>query len=386
MGLGGGIDKDITAEWEQLDINHQDRQHETEALPTHPVGCRSFPDNMTSCEMPSDQLWQTMPICIEPTLTKNPPRAVPYKSTSAVTSIHRSGKEPRHEFSQPLARNVLGHWPAIQAQVFRTQESTPPSLEPGKCSTCHSCIALVFLASLTLTGCYSEYYLTNPGTTPAIISPSTRSSHGGFPVYLATTRQELADENEPNPTYALSRALLQTGLYPAVHLVPPQGNFIEATLAVRVAENEDEQSGNIAKMVFTGASFFLLSAALPQTNHLDADYILDVNWPNAAHRRYSAHCGAYSYATIDKYRDVKNSAKELRQTACLNSLVNQMTADYPRMTQGIAYTPPKGMTTGQLTQWGRTRDPNQAKPDAVCTEVGLTPGTKSYSDCLSELK
>ena len=274
----------------------------------------------------------------------------------------------------------------MEGQVFRTQESTQPEVGPRTGTLRLANMALVFLASITLTGCYSGYYLTHPEMAPAIVTPSARSDHGGFPVYLASARQEPADENEPNPTYALSRALLQTGLYPAVHPVPPQGNFIEANLAIRIAENEDEQSANIAKMVFTGASFFLLSAALPQTNHFEADYTLDIDWPNAAHRRYSAHCGAYSYATIDKYRDVQGSAKALRQTACLNSLVNQMTADYPRMTQGVAYIPPKGMTTGQLTQWGRTRDPNQAKPDAVCTEVGLTPGTKSYSDCLSELK
>jgi hypothetical protein len=63
-----------------------------------------------------------------------------------------------------------------------------------------------------------------------------------------------------------------------------------------------------------------------------------------------------------------------------------MSEDYPRMMKGKIFTPPKGMTTGQMTQWGRVRDPNQAKPEAVCTEVGLTPGTKSYGDCLDELK
>lgn len=248
---------------------------------------------------------------------------------------------------------------------------------------------LLLLCLLTLNGCYSGYYLTTAETDSGTVRayPKTQDIQK-FPVYVASVIDDQADETEDQAgtTYALGRSLGKTGLYPAVHVVPPQGDFIEANLAIRPITNEDEQAANTAKMVFTGSSLFLFAAALPQTNHFDADYTLHVNWPNHGERRYRAHCGAYSYATIDKYRDVQRSAKDLIQTACLNSLVNQMSEDYPRMMKGKIFMPPKGMTTGQLKQWGRVKDPNQAKPEAVCTEVGLTPGTKSYGDCLAELK
>ncbi len=248
-------------------------------------------------------------------------------------------------------------------------------------------LALLLFHLFTLSGCYSGYHLTSAEKDSGSIQNHSRTPDtDSFPVYLASATNEPEDEGETSQTYGFSKALQATGFYSAVHIVPPQGNFIEAKLAGRLTTNEDEQAANIAKIVFTGASLFLLSAALPQTNHFDADYTLDVTWPNHAQRRYKAHCGAYSYATIDKYRDVQRSAKDLRQTACLNSLVNQMSGDYPRMMEGTVYAAPKGVTTGQLTQWGRIKDPNQAKPEAVCTEVGLTPGTKSYGDCLSELK
>ena len=248
-------------------------------------------------------------------------------------------------------------------------------------------IALLLFQLFTLSGCYAGYHLTSAEKDSGSIQNHSRTSDtDSFPVYLASATNEPEDEGETSLTYGLSKALQATGLYSAVHIVPPQGNFIEAKLAVHSSTDEDEQLANIAKMALTGASFFLLSAALPQTNHFDADYTLDVNWPSRAQRRYRAHCSAYSYATIDKYRDVQRSAKDLRQTACINSLVNQMSKDYPRMMEGRVYVGPKGMTTGELTQWGRNKDPNQAKPEAVCTEVGLIPGTKSYGDCLSELK
>lgn len=243
-------------------------------------------------------------------------------------------------------------------------------------------LAVLLLTPLTLSGCYSGYYLTAADKdSGSVLDHSNGVGARGFPAYISSA----ADEGESSPPYALARSLQSTGLYSAVYIAPPQGDFIEAKLSIMSKVHEEEQAANIAKMILTGASFFLLSGALPQTNHFDAEYMLDVTWPNHTKRSYTAHCGAYSYATIDKYRDVQRSAKELKQAACINSLTNQMSADYPRLMKGFAYTPPKGMTTGQLTQWGRAQDPNQAKPEAVCTEVGLTPGTKSYSDCLSEL-
>ncbi len=248
--------------------------------------------------------------------------------------------------------------------------------------------AFLLLGSLVLGlgGCYSGYYLTAANQdSEKVLDRSKAGGAGGFPVYISAATREPADEGETSPLYAFARSLQETGLYPTIHVVPPQGAFIEARLSIVPAVHEDEQAANAAKMVLTGASFFLLSGALPQTNHFDAHYTLEVVWPSQAKRHYTAHCGAYSYATIDKYRDVQRSAKALEQSACLNSLANQMSADYPQMTGSAVYTPPGGMTTGQLTQWGRAKDPNQAKPDAVCSEVGLTPGTKSYSDCLSEL-
>ena len=313
-----------------------------------------------------------MPTCIEPRHHAHPPRSPVDRVTNLLQAALRLGNKLRWKLTRLPARKIL-------------QSSS--SAKAIGLSSRHSRIALILFSSLALTGCYSGYYLTSPTAAPAI-APTTTNARGNerFPVYLASVTQEPADESEPNPAYAMRRALLQTGLYPAVHLVPPQGQFIKANLAIHIAENAEEQSANIAKMVLTGASFFLLAAALPQTNHFDADYTLDIDWPNASHRRYSAHCGAYSYATLDKYRDVQQSARELRQTACLNSLVNQMSGDTDRMTRGSRYIPPKGITTGQLTQWGRVKDPNQARPDAVCTEVGLAPGSTSYTDCVSELK
>ena len=328
-----------------------------------------------------------MPTRIEPRHHGNPPRTTFARVRHLLLAALQQRKVPRHELTRPQVRSIPDPSPSAEAGQFHISKFFPSPAKRFGVPLRHCRIALILFTSFALTGCYSGYYLTSPAAVPAIASTPTNSgSNDHFPVYLASVTQEPADESEPNPAYAISRALLQTGLYPAVHLVSPQGQFIKANLTIRMVENNEEQSANIAKMVFTGASFFLLSAALPQTNHFDADYTLDIDWPNASHRRYSEHCGAYSYATLDKYRDVQQSARELRQSACLNSLVNQMSADNLRMTRGTRYTPPKGMTTGQLTQWGRTRDPNQARPDAVCTEVGLAPGTTSYADCVNELK
>jgi len=243
-------------------------------------------------------------------------------------------------------------------------------------------LGLWLLGGLSLSGCYSGYYLTRAAPDAAVVHEGgDPRKNDGFPVYLASVTANPPGE-AAHTQYALARKLETAGRYSGVYLLSPPGRVIEARLKVDTSPQEDQEAWNLGKMVLSGLTAFLLTPALPQTLDYDSVYTLRVTWPNAQTSRYTAACGAHSYATLDKYRDVQNLARALNESSCLNSLVNQMSADYPRMAGNAVYTPPNGTTTSQLEKNSPSRNQDSPTPGDVCQVLGYRPGSKTYTDCL----
>lgn len=243
-------------------------------------------------------------------------------------------------------------------------------------------LGLWLLGGLSLSGCYSGYYLTRAAPDAAIVHErGDPRSNDGFPVYLASVTV-----NPPgvavHTQYELARKLETAGRYSGIYLLSPPGRVIEARLKVDTSPQEAQEAWNLCKMVLSGLTAFLLTPALPQTLDYDSVYTLQVTWPNDKTSQYTAACSAHSYATLDKYRDVQNLAQALNESSCLNSLVNQMSADYPGMIDKAVYTSPNGTTTSQMEKSGSSRTQDSPTPGDVCQVLGYRPGSKMYSDCL----
>lgn len=242
-------------------------------------------------------------------------------------------------------------------------------------------LGLWLIAGLSLSGCYSGYYLTKAAPDATVVHERGEPrKNDGFPVYLASVIAHPPDE-AAHTQYALARKLETAGRYSGVYVVTPPGRVIEARLEVDTSPQEAQEAWNLSQMVLSGLTAFLLTPALPQTLDYDSVYTLRVTWPNNKTSQYTAACGAHSYATLDKYRDVQDLARVLKESSCLNSLVNQMSADYPRMVGNAVYTPPNGTTTSQLEKSSPSRNQGPT-PGDVCQVLGHRPGSKAYTDCL----
>ena len=243
-------------------------------------------------------------------------------------------------------------------------------------------LGLWLISGLSLSGCYSGYYLTRSAPDSAMIHERGQlRQQVGFPVYLPAVIARPPNEDS-NTQYELARKLGATGLYPGVYVVSPPGRAITARLEVETSPQEAQEDWNLAKMVLSGLTAFLLTPALPQTRDDESVYTLRVDWPNGKTTQYTAACSAYSYATLDKYRDVQYSAKALKESSCLNSLVNRMSADHPMMVAHAAYWPPDGTTTSQLEKTRPSELKESPSPEDVCRVLGYRPGSKPYADCL----
>jgi hypothetical protein len=243
-------------------------------------------------------------------------------------------------------------------------------------------LGISLLCGFSLSGCYSGYYLTRTAPDAAEVHGRAHSrENGGFPVYLASITSKPPDD-QTNIRYDLARKLVSTGLYPDVYVMSPPGVAIEARLDIETQPQDAQEAWNMVKMVLSGLTAFLLSPALPQTHDFDSVYTLRVIWPSKAGTIYSASCNAHSYATLDQYRDVQNLAKQLQESACLSSLVNRMSADYPKMIGGAVYIPPRGTTTSQVEQGHPSRMKNAPSPQDVCKVLGYEGNSKSFIDCM----
>lgn len=248
-------------------------------------------------------------------------------------------------------------------------------------------LGTILIIASALCGCYSGNYLTHaPPDSSHVQARAPSGGRPGFPVYIASVTTNQTEDAGTAP-YDLARTLERTGLFSTVSAVPSEGDYIEANLDIATAPQDGQAAFNIAKMVLAGLSAFLLSGVLPQTNTYDSVDRLRVRWPSRVERTYVAACGAYSYATLDKYREIQKSTWALNQAACLNALANQMGADYLPMTAGLGYARPAGSTTSQVeSSQAAAASPNRPAPEAVCTVLGYQRGSAAFNGCLAGLK
>ena len=243
-------------------------------------------------------------------------------------------------------------------------------------------LGLWLIFGLSLSGCYSGYHLTRSAPDSVMIHERGQPRQPvGFPVYLPAVIARPPDEDS-HTQYELARKLGATGLYPGVFVVSPPGRAIAARLEVETSPQEAQEDWNLAKMVLTGLTAFLLTPALPLTLDDDSVYSLQVDWPSGQTTRYTAACGTHAYATLDKYRNAQQSAKALKESSCLNSLVNQMSKDHPGRVGNAVYTPPSGTTTSQMEKSSPSAIQDDPSPEDVCQVLGYRPGSKPYADCL----
>ena len=110
----------------------------------------------------------------------------------------------------------------------------------------------------------------------------------------------------------------------------PEPPFINANLAI--TEIYDAHSvSNGFKRFFTWLTVFTLAPVLPLEFDVEDTLQLLVTWPGGRSSSYSANCAASAYGTIDRAKESDLKALWENGGLCLNSIVNQMSADYPRM-------------------------------------------------------
>lgn len=188
---------------------------------------------------------------------------------------------------------------------------------------------------VTLTGCYAGSSLTRiPENSDKIIraSDANKSKLPGFISSInVTNNSAVANVNDGFEKRVLGH-LQQTNYFSdviyGVYSKRPETPYIE--LSLNVNENVDLNTGsNMTKAFFTGFTLFLLAPALPVTYDFDTSFTLLAMRAGGAQREYKASCASSAYGTFPYVSAVQefNKSRGDAIEKCLNSVINQLTAD-----------------------------------------------------------
>lgn len=185
---------------------------------------------------------------------------------------------------------------------------------------------------LGLSGCYSGQSITQKPSMADAVRQHQAPSAQRLPAYISgiTVKNNNLQAGFEN---RLIGRLSDTGLFSDViygnYGRRPTDDHVDLRLSV--AEDVDTHTaGNAVKGFFIGATLYLLAPALPLTYDYQSDWTLNVTWPGNRQRSYMARCGASAYGTLFEEQAAANSVTGEAVDQCLNSLINQMAADYPR--------------------------------------------------------
>ena len=193
-------------------------------------------------------------------------------------------------------------------------------------------IPLLAAAMLGLAGCYSGQSITQKPSMADAVRPRAAPNGQRWPAYISGMTAKNSSLQAGFENRLIAR-LNDTGLFSDViygnYGRRPDADHVDVRLGV--AESVDAHTaGNAAKGFFIGATLYLLAPALPLTYDYQSDWTLDVTWPGNRRRTYTARCGASAYGTLFEEQAAANSVTGEAVDQCLNSLINQMAADYPR--------------------------------------------------------
>lgn len=193
---------------------------------------------------------------------------------------------------------------------------------------------LIISMSILFSGCYSGYKLTKTPTESKSISRSFSKVDDKSPVLFVSGVTVKGDNLAEGFDKRLLGKLNETGLFKeviyGVYARKPSPPFLDARLDVE--ESADNHStGNGVKGFFIGFTFFLLTPALPLTMDFSQDFSLEVTWPNGQRRNYTAACAGEAYGTLTQAAEAFKKMPGEVTDVCLNSVINQMSADYMRM-------------------------------------------------------
>lgn len=238
---------------------------------------------------------------------------------------------------------------------------------------------------LSLTGCYSGYKMTKA---PQMSEDVAIHSNNGEKIPLHVSSITVKDKNlaagfEGRLLSRLNKTSIYKDVTYGVYSRRPEGRYIDASLSID--ENSDgNTSGNAAKGFFIGFTFFTLTPVLPLTADFSSVYDLAVVWPNGVRKSYQAVCAAHAYGTLFQAQSAFTTASGEIADKCLNSLVNQMSADYHLMADSSSST-----SISSIGSEGSLKASSGASPieyaKEKCSSLGFKEKTSDFGSCVMQL-
>jgi hypothetical protein len=191
----------------------------------------------------------------------------------------------------------------------------------------------VVLLAACFSGCYSGYKLTKKPIEADSIHKSFNQV-SKLPVYISSISVKNKNISSGFENRVVAK-LTETGLYRDViygiySRRPNDTTYIDVRLDI--SEMIDQHTGgNALKGFFVGATLFLLTPVLPLSYDMEGEYLLRVIWPNGQQREYKAVCAVDAYGTLYQLNQAANDGSGEATDKCLNSVINQMGADYIKM-------------------------------------------------------
>jgi len=193
----------------------------------------------------------------------------------------------------------------------------------------------IFLLIIALSGCYS---FSNMTKTPVlsdnvIFTPQdSKNDKIGYVSNISVKLNNGVANTSDGFVKRLIGKLQQSNYFKDVayglYFKKPDTPFYD--LSFIIEENQDmNMGGNLTKSFLTGISLFVLAPALPNSYDFYTDYCLQATWPNGKKREYKASCagsatGTFPYTgLVQEYHKISSDSTE----RCLNSVINQFTAD-----------------------------------------------------------
>ncbi len=262
---------------------------------------------------------------------------------------------------------------------------------------------LIFVMA-SVSGCYSSYQIDKAEKDSAKVNSVVASgAQKGFPVFISSIMATYP-EDEGNIDYYLQSALNKTNVYSSASRQKAKGDVIDVNLEIVTENNDSQKSLNKAKAWGVLLTLGLLSPVLPGNYESKSVYTLAAKWPSGVKTKYQSRCEASGYASIISAAKTQERMNNDKMVACVNSVVNKMTADYARMTKSTPYIPPVKTAAEQskmMTKPSSTMVENQIEQTKTtetngnglnleeyhsqCKSLGFKRGTQDYANCVLEL-
>jgi hypothetical protein len=193
-------------------------------------------------------------------------------------------------------------------------------------------ICAIFIAATALNGCYSNHQITKKPALSQEVAPSAVKDQK-VSAYISGINLKDGNVAQGFDGRLMAR-LNKSGLFENVingtYQKRPEGSYVDLNLEI-VQTVDNHSTANMFKGFFTGLTLYLLAPALPITYDFNTAFTLNTKWPNGIKKTYQAECASHAYGTLYQAQDAFKLAGSEATDECLNSIVNQLAADYQLM-------------------------------------------------------